>query len=102
VDVPLGHVSATSEAEPAEARRWSHGIRIAGIQTPGLIKAGLFRQDGRLAWWDVRRGSRVPVITLRNEQVARLVIEVDDPTAVNRSLKRALTGADVPSDGSPM
>lgn len=102
VDVPLSHVAAVTDARPAEVRRWSTGIRVAGIQIPGLIKAGLFRQDGRLAWWDVRRGSRVLVITLRDEQVATLVIEVDDPAAVNRSLNRALTGTDVPSDGSPM
>jgi hypothetical protein len=94
VDVPLGHVSSVAEAEPAEARRWSHGIRIAGIQIPGVITAGLFRQDGRLAWWDVRRGRNVLVITLRDERIAKLVIEVDDPAALTIAVARATAGAD--------
>ena len=94
VDVPLGHVTAISEAAPAAARRWYQGIRVAGIHVPGLITSGLFRQDGRLAWWDVRRGRRVLVITLRDERIAKLVIEVDDPVGVTLTLARAMAGAD--------
>jgi hypothetical protein len=94
VDVPVGHVSSIAEAEPAEARRLSPGIRIAGIQIPGLIRSGLFRHDGRLAWWDVRRGPKVLVITLHDERIAKLVIEVDDPAAVTLALARATAGAD--------
>jgi hypothetical protein len=45
VDVPMGHVSSVAEAELPEAWRWSQGIRIAGIQIPGLITSGLFRQE---------------------------------------------------------
>jgi hypothetical protein len=101
VDVPVGHVSSISQAEPAEARRWSHGIRIAGIQIPGLITSGLFREDGRLAWWDVRGGRNVLVITLRDERIAKLVIEVDDPAAVTIALARATAGADSSDHDEP-
>ena len=94
VDVPLGHVSSVAEADPAEVRRWSHGIRIAGIQIPGLITSGLFRQDGRLAWWDVRRGRKVLVVTLPDERITKLVIEVDDPAAITLAVARATAGAD--------
>ncbi|HEX7172760.1 MAG TPA: hypothetical protein VF365_09165 [Candidatus Limnocylindria bacterium] len=94
VNVPLSHVSSIAKAEPAEARRWSIGIRVAGIHIPGVITSGLFRQDGRLAWWDVRRGREVLVITLRDERIAKLVIEVDDPAAVTLALARATAGPD--------
>jgi len=101
VDVPLGHVSSVAEADPAEARRWSHGIRIAGIQIPGLITSGLFRQDGGLTWWDVRRGRNVVVVTLRDERIAKLVIEVDDPATVTIAVARATAGADASDREAP-
>jgi hypothetical protein len=100
VDVPMGHVSSVAEAELPEAWRWSQGIRIAGIQIPGLITSGLLRQDGRLTWWDVRRGRNVLVITLRDERIAKLVIEVDDPAAVTMAVARASAGADASDRGA--
>jgi hypothetical protein len=94
VDVPLEHVASVAEAEPAETRMRSSGIRVAGIQIPGVFTAGLFLRDGCLTWWDVRRSRRVLVITLRDERISKLVIELPDPAAVIRALDRASRGAD--------
>jgi hypothetical protein len=66
------------------------GIRVAGIQLPGVMTAGIFRRDGELSWWDVRRGSGAIVLTLRDERFARVVVEVDDPTETLRWLDEAL------------
>jgi methylase of polypeptide subunit release factors len=54
------------------------------------MTSGLFRRDGHLIWVDIGRGSRAIVIALRDERLARLVIGVDDPEAMKRSLEQAL------------
>lgn len=101
VDVPMGHVSSVAEIELPGAGRWFQGIRIAGIQIPGLITSGLFRQDSELTWWDVRRSRNVLVITLRDERIAKLVIEVGDPAAVTIAVARASAGADASDRDAP-
>ena len=100
VDVPLAHVESVIVVDPAEAKRWYKGIRLAGIQIPGLIVSGLFRRDGQLTWWDVGRGDKVIAITLRDERLVRLVIEVADPAAVKRELDEAMAPG-AASGGSP-
>lgn len=90
VNVPIDHVASVAAADRHEARRWWMGIRLAGIQIPGLMTAGLFRRDGEVSWWDVRRGRSAVIVTLRNEALARVVVEVDDPADTVRRLESAL------------
>ena len=90
VNVPLEHVVAVGAVDPRTAQRWWIGVRLAGIQLPGLMTAGLFRHDGAVTWWDVRRGREAIAITLRDESLARLVVAVDDAHATIRLLERAL------------
>lgn len=101
VDVPLSHVVSVAEAEPGEAKRWYHGIRLAGVQIPGVMTSGLVRRHGELVWWDVRRGGKVVVISFRDESIARLVIEVEDPAAVSGALARALAEGARPEQPPP-
>lgn len=97
VDVPLTHVVSFGVADPHDLSGRYGGVRLAGIQIPGLVTLGTFRQGGQLTWWDVRRARRVLVITLREERVTRLVVEVDDPIALARTLDQALVDADISS-----
>lgn len=100
VDVPLTHVVSIGVADPDDLKARYGGVRLAGIQIPGLMTVGTFRQGGQLTWWDVRRGSGVVVITLRDERLTRLLVEVEDPLALTRTLDQALAGANLPSDAS--
>jgi hypothetical protein len=87
VDVPLAHVVSAGAADRDDVSRWNKGIRLVGIQVPGLMTSGVYRQGGQLTWWDVRRGGNAIVITFRDERLARAVLEVDDPAAVLRLLE---------------
>jgi hypothetical protein len=89
VDLPLAHVESVVVVDPAEAQRWSKGVRLAGIQIPGLVVSGLFRRDRQLTWWDVGRGNNVIAITLRDERLARLVVDVTDAAAVKDAIDQA-------------
>lgn len=79
-----------SIAGQKDVKRWNKGVRLVGIQIPGLMSSGIFRHDGRLTWWDVGRDSRAIAIEFRDERLTRAVIEVDDPAAVLRTLDQAL------------
>jgi hypothetical protein len=88
--VPLAHVRSVDIADQQDVKRWNKGVRLVGIQIPGLMTSGIFRHDGRLTWWDVGRDSRAIAIEFRDERLTRAVIEVDDPAAVLRTLDQAL------------
>ncbi len=90
VDVPLAHVESVSAADPSEVKQLYKGIRLAGIQIPGLRTSGIYRQGEQLTWWDVGRASDAIVITLHDERLTRAVVEVDKPAAVIRELEQAL------------
>jgi hypothetical protein len=90
VDVPLAHVRSVDIADQQDVKLWNKGVRLVGIQIPGLMTSGIFRHDGRLTWWDVGRDSRAIAIEFRDERLTRAVIEVDDPAAVLRTLDQAL------------
>jgi hypothetical protein len=90
VDVPIEHVVSVAAADPQEARRLWLGIRLAGIQIPGVRTAGIFRRDGELTWWDVGRGGNAIVVTLRDEALTRVVVDVKDPAETVRWLEGAV------------
>lgn len=101
VDVPLAHVVSVTPADPHDVRRVNKGIRLAGFQIPGLMTSGLYRQGGRLTWWDVGRGDTAIVITLRDERWASVVVEVDDPLALMGALHDAVARAVAASRAAP-
>ena len=91
VDVPLAHVDSVSAADPDELKSWNKGVRLAGIQLPG-VTSGTYRHDGQLTWWDVGRGGGALVIALHDERLSRVIVELDDPD-FKRQLEQALAGA---------
>jgi hypothetical protein len=97
VDVPLAHVDSVSSADPHEVKRWNKGIRLAGIQLPGLMTSGVYRHGGQLTWWDVGRGGSALVVTLHDERLTRVIVEVGDP-GVMRELEQALADAALPTE----
>jgi hypothetical protein len=97
VDVPLSHVDSVSAADPHEVKQLNKGIRLAGIQLPGLTTSGIYRHDGQLTWWDVGRGGSALVVTLHDERLTRVIVDVDDP-GVMRELEQALADAALPTE----
>jgi hypothetical protein len=90
VDVPLGHVASVARADPQRARRWNKGIRLAGIEIPRRVSWGVYRQGGKLTWWDIGTGTDALLITLRDERLDQLMVEVEDPAAVIQALQSSL------------
>lgn len=66
------------------------GVRAPGTHVPGVITAGTFHLDGERVFWDVRDAARAIVIELRDEQYARLVIQVDDPRTTVELIEKSL------------
>jgi hypothetical protein len=66
-----------------DARIW--GFRTPGTHIPGLLKAGTFYLvdsiDNKPAFMAVQHRENAIVVELADEQYARLIIEVADPTA---------------------
>ncbi|MHA3700667.1 hypothetical protein ACXR2U_00655 [Jatrophihabitans sp. YIM 134969] len=77
--IPLRHVRGATP-DPGVTRE-SKGFRSPGAHIPRVVAAGTFRQDGEKVFWDVRDPQKAVVIALRDEDYARLVVEVDDPRA---------------------
>ena len=90
LEIPLAHI-ADVRTDPEAARGWWHGIRVGGTQLPGLLTAGTFYQAGEgWVFFDVRDPERTVVLELQHEHYRRLVIEVEDPTAVVEQVKSAI------------
>jgi hypothetical protein len=89
LEIPLVHITS-ARADPEVARGWSHGIRMPGINVPGVITAGTFYQDGKRVFWDVHRPEKTIVIDLQDERYNELVVEVDDPDAAVKLIQNAL------------
>jgi hypothetical protein len=89
LEVPLEHV-ATVDTSPPEAHQIWHGFRAGGTNLPGVITAGRFIQHGEWAFWDVHDPEKAIAIRLHDEHYAKLIIGVDDPTAVAAAITNAL------------
>ena len=55
-----------------------------------MITAGTFYQEGERVFWDVHDPEKSVVIRLRDERYARLVIEVEDPSATAAAIQKAI------------
>ncbi len=84
---PLAHVRSATIG----ARVGSYpGLCIAGTHLPGILTMGTFRQEGRVAFWNVRRSKRPLVVDLEGTDYDRLVVEVTDPDAAVAAIRSAM------------
>ena len=84
---PLVHVvSATWDPGIAKEPK---GLRAPGTSVPGVITAGTYHHDGETSFWNIRHGTNVVVIRLRDEEFDQLVLEVDAPQSVVDAINRA-------------
>lgn len=75
-------------------------IRMPGTYVPGIIAAGTFYGNGNRTFWNVRNPARAVVITLRDGQYDRLIIEVEEPDETVRQVREALANFQVRAGGS--
>ena len=92
VDVPLTHITSVAVGGAPSTRSWFKGIRLAGVQIPGVMTSGLFRQGSDTVWCEVGRGTPI-VITLHDEQLTKVIVDVKTPAATVRGLSGAVAAA---------
>lgn len=93
LETALANVRAAHRPDPDEIDRWK-GWRIVGTTLPGFLKAGVFQQDGKRMFWDVRDPERAIAIELEGGDFDELVVEVADPDAALARLREALASRD--------
>jgi hypothetical protein len=81
LEIPLVHIGGV-RVDSEAAHGWYHGIRMPGINVPGVITSGTFYQEGKRVFWDVHHPEKTIVIDLHDERYNELIVEVDDPEAV--------------------
>ena len=90
LEIPLENVI---DVRPADDQ--VGGVRMLGTCVPGVVTAGTFLQEGSWVFWDVHDPAKAIAVDLRDERYSKLIIEVADPAATIRALRRALTPAHI-------
>jgi hypothetical protein len=89
--VPLMHVKGARH-DPAHADRWWHGLKMPGTDIPGFFVAGTFWTTDGWRFWDVRHPQNAITIELNHEELAEIIVEVEDPdglvTMINDAVRR--------------
>jgi hypothetical protein len=65
------------------------GIRSPGTHVPGLLTSGTYLRDGVKTFWHITRGTRAVVISLKDADVHRVIVDVTDPHGVAAQINRA-------------
>jgi len=89
LDIPLAHVVGAALAAD-EAKEWLHETHISGTHVPGMLSAGTFHHHGDRVFWDVHDPKKAIAIQLKDDKLARLVVEVDDPSATLAAISHAV------------
>ena len=89
LEIPLAHITG-AEANADQVNQWWHGLKVAGTDVPGLFAAGTFYYHGEVVFWDVRHPANTIIVSLNHERYRKLIIEVNDPSAVVAQLQRAI------------
>jgi hypothetical protein len=89
LEIPLEHIAAI-RTDPAMAHSWWHGIKMYGINIPGVLTAGTFYLDAKRVFWDVHNPDNTVVIELLDERYSELIVEVADPKVAIALVKAVL------------
>lgn len=72
--------------DDSELTGWK-GWRMPGTHIPYVITAGTYYKNGDRTFWDVVNKENAIIIKLKDEKYQKLIIEVDNPTAVIQLLQ---------------
>jgi hypothetical protein len=92
LEVPLAHVVA-AHPDPGLTLGFFDRFKLVGGYWPGCFAVGTFVERGDLVFFDVHDPARALVIELQREPYRRLVVEVPDPDATAREIRRHLGGS---------
>lgn len=65
--------------------------KIMGTNSNMFYYGGKFKQDGDKVFYDLRKSEDAVVIELKDEELKRLIIGVDDPAATVELIENALS-----------
>ena len=87
--IPLSHVvSAVHNTEPLmNYRSAAWGI---GTIYGGRLQIGTFREKGKKTFWDARDPNQAILITLKDDEYIKLIIEVVDPERTITEIQTAI------------
>ncbi len=89
LEIPIKHITRIySDSEIVNT--WCCGIRFPGINIPRVITAGTFYKHGDKVFWDVCNPKKTIIVELKDEDYAKLVIEVNDPKQTMEILAKEL------------
>jgi hypothetical protein len=78
VTIPLKHVEKI-EKNTEPLMDFKHATLGIGTIFAGRIQTGSFSEDGEKSFWDVRDPLKAILITLKDEEYGKIIIEVEDP-----------------------
>ena len=62
----------------------------AGSNIPGFYYGGTFAQDGDKVFYDIKKKEEAVIIMLKDEDIERIVIGVDDPVAIIEYIEKSI------------
>jgi hypothetical protein len=86
LEIVAAHISGV-RVDSSIAHGWWKGMRVPGINVPGVITAGTFYQHGKRIFWDVHNADNTIVISLHDDRYDELIVEVADPNAAIELIK---------------
>jgi hypothetical protein len=97
--IPLDTITAV-RVEPRQTMEKQRGIRAPGVAFPGRIAVGTWRGRGGKQFWCVHAAERLLVVEVEHGEYRRLVLEVPDPDAEARRIRKEAGLPEPDGDGS--
>ncbi len=85
LEIPKEHILNAYQNDD-ELSGWK-GWRAPGTSVPYLITAGTFHLSGNRIFWDVVNKENTIIISLKDEEYQKLIIEVENPEEAIKLLK---------------
>lgn len=94
--IPLSHIAGVEAGVDEQAKlNLDKSIRV-GTHLGGVITAGRYYTDGKVAFWDVHKGGNAITISVIHDDYTHLVVEVPDPSSTIAAIRARLGKAPLP------
>jgi hypothetical protein len=89
VEIPLVHITKV-ELNTGPTMDFRYATFGIGTIFAGRIQTGTFKEKEEKSFWDVHDPEKAILITLKNDQYSKLVIEVEQPTETIKEIREKL------------
>lgn len=94
--IPLSHIAGVEPGVDEEAKtNLDKSIRV-GTHLGGVITAGRYYNDGKVAFWDIHKGGNAITIKVIHDDYTHLVVEVPEPAKTIADIRARLSGPKAP------